>query len=208
MRAFAQREEDLANTLGSTGEVSERAGALAVGRFEDGTPVEVSPGARGSRPPNNFNYSHDATGGRCPLHAHNRAVNPRTQPSRAHRIARRGIPYGDRARGPDEEQKPREMPTRGVGLLFLCFQRDIGKQFEHVQKIASATPLGGLDPVAGQGSPKKIPLWPRRWNRPPDTAFDFRVPARVNGKPESKGAVTLKGGEYFFAPSLSFLRSL
>ena len=69
----------------------------------------------------------------CPLHAHIRKTNPRLDSVKfggpfaqtieeevGHRIARRGIPYG----GPLSESKiPEELPSRGVGLLFLCQQR-------------------------------------------------------------------------------------
>ena len=78
----------------------ELAGAMIVGRFEDGTPVTLSKAARGGKPPNNFNYSGDA-GIRCPFHGHSQA-NPRgtggAEPEaleRKHIMARRGIPFED-----------------------------------------------------------------------------------------------------------------
>jgi len=39
---FKKREEELAHDLGLKEEEEERAGALIVGRFEDGTPVTLS----------------------------------------------------------------------------------------------------------------------------------------------------------------------
>jgi hypothetical protein len=67
-----------------------------------------------------------------------------------------------------------------------------------------------MDPILGQGPLKQVPRWPRQWNRSPSDRdrFDFRVPVKANGRAGRKGVVTLKGGEYFFAPSLPFLRSL
>ncbi len=59
----------------------------------------------------------------------------------------------------------------------------------------------GIDPIIGQGfvtgtTPK--PKWHETWDEPASTnhTFDFH------------GFVKMRGGEYFFAPSLSFLKSL
>lgn len=211
VRAFKTLEKKLARKLGLKKKLAELAGALAVGRFEDGTPVarSQSGAVRMNAPiPNNFTYVRDGAGGRCPFQAHIRAVNPRTDAARAHRIARRGIPYGNRVTPPAIEQPPKDMPTRGVGLLFLCFQRNIGTQFEHVQRAANAGRRGAMDPIVGQGRPAGASLWPKDWGQPPGTPFDFRASIKANGTVVKKGVVTLKGGEYFFAPSLPFLRSL
>ncbi|HEV8440858.1 MAG TPA: peroxidase [Methylomirabilota bacterium] len=206
VRGFKRLEQGLADTLGLSGERQrERAGALVVGRFEDGTPVALRDRDGMHRPiPNNFTYSGDAAGGRCPFHAHIRAVNARRDTTRAHRVARRGIPYG-RPRPPEEDDDPNDLPTRGVGLLFLCFQRDIGAQFERLQKRSNAPRRGLVDPIIGQGRPTAVARWPRQWGGAPSDRFDFRLATRTGLK---KGVVTLKGGEYFFAPSLPFLRSL
>ncbi len=62
---------------------------------------------------------------RCPLGAHVRRSNPRdalgfrTERTRRNRIIRRGLPYVDR----DE--------TRG--LIFVCFNASITRQFEQIQ---------------------------------------------------------------------------
>jgi hypothetical protein len=60
-------------------------------------------------------------------------------------------------------------------------------------------PATGLDPVIGQKATGQAPLpqqWPPQWGQQGKKPFDF-------------GAfVTMKGGEFFFAPSLSFLRNL
>ncbi len=59
--------------------------------------------------------------------------------------------------------------------------------------------IHGLDPVIGQGprtdGQQKLPI---RWNAPRigNKALDF------------SGFVKMKGGEYFFSPSLTFLKSL
>ena len=42
VRGFKVREQELADALGLVGDERERAGAMAVGRFEDGTPLALS----------------------------------------------------------------------------------------------------------------------------------------------------------------------
>ena len=46
VRAFKEYEQKFAQALGLTGEDAKRAGALVMGRFEDGTPVVLQPTAR------------------------------------------------------------------------------------------------------------------------------------------------------------------
>ena len=76
VRQFKTREQEVADVLELTGDARELAGALVVGRFEDGTPVTLSDEAHGGPPANNFSYAGDA-GSRCPFHAHIRKVNSR-----------------------------------------------------------------------------------------------------------------------------------
>jgi deferrochelatase/peroxidase EfeB len=200
----------LADALTLKGDARELAGALVVGRFEDGTSVTMSDEAKGLVPPNDFNYAADAAGSRCPFHAHIRKTNPRTSsdpnlPERAHIMARRGITYEE----PGKSRKTKasgagieftDQPTRGVGLLFIAYQQDIAAQFEFTQQrwindthfVAKGT---GLDPLVGQGK-KSAQRWPVEWGSAKRKAFSFA------------GFVTLKGGEYFFAPPISFLKSL
>jgi deferrochelatase/peroxidase EfeB len=112
---------------------------------------------------------------------------------------RRGITYGKRAKNPDGSTRFDDLPDGPVGLLFMCFQRDITQQFEFIQQSwLNYTNIGiGLDPVAGQSSGKTPPQrWPSVWGESPSVALDLNK------------VVTLKGGEYFFAPSKPFLRSV
>ncbi len=204
-------ERKLAEKLGISREF---AGALAMGRFPDGTPVTLSDRAmRRGAPINNFNFkdSDDTDGSRCPFHAHIRKTNPRgdtgqvqSAPSEAealgverrHRITRRGISYG--------ENDPSQEPASGSGLLFLCCQADIGGQFEFIQSAWANQPnfvqVGvGLDPAIGQPfltDEKKGQQWPKKWGEADRERFLFKLWA------------FLKGGGYFFAPSISCLQSL
>lgn len=233
VRDFRSAERQVAEELGLPLEL---AGAMAVGRFKDGTPLVLQPGD-GTRPiANDFNYGGDPAGVTCPYHAHIRKSNPRLESVKmggpfaqsvdeelGHRIARRGIPYGGSL---SESNNPEELPRKGVGLLFFCYQADIWEQFEFIQRFWSNNPvfleprLGGqgqanysdavgLDAVIGQKIAKASdPLigeeaqpprhWPQAWGKPP------LCPVATN----FAEFVTLKGGEYFFSPCLSFLKGL
>jgi len=226
VRRFKQVEEDLADALGLSGDDRERAGAMIVGRFEDGTPLTLQRADGAHRPiMNNFTYDGDTEGRKCPFHAHIRKTNPRgsggAQPpadERLHLMARRGQTYGQRTDVPfDGSVPPSGRPTGGVGLLFMAFNSQIhfdfaagdflGAQFDFTQAIwadnrqfpavlPAGAPDPGLDPVIGQG-PRPPQTYPTNWGGLPDR--------QVAAVPQ---AVRMRGGEYFFMPSLAFLRNL
>jgi|SRR5664279_613458 len=92
----------------------------------------------------------DSVGAVCPHFAHIRKVNPRDVSTeagnaRAHRILRRGIPYGPPFEEPDNVDR---------GLLFLCYQALIEDGFETIQaNWANRTDqpqAGGHDVIIGQ----------------------------------------------------------
>lgn len=185
-------------------------GAMLVGRFRDGTPVLLQPHDGATPIPNDFAYTIDPDGEKCPLHAHIRKMNPRgdtvrTQgktlaEERYHQIARRGILYG--ARQQDAALRFTDRPRSGVGLLFMACQRDLAAQFEFLQRVWAnddgfAVPATGIDPIAGQG---------------PGAGQQHRAgwgdPAAKTHRQRFADFVTLKGGEYFFAPSIATLRGL
>jgi Dyp-type peroxidase family len=202
VKGFKQQEKALARRLRLTKDERELAGALIVGRFRDGTPVVLENIANGQRQ-NNFTYEDDRRGNRCPFFAHVRKVNPRHDSlapystERSHRIARRGITYGDPTPPGDDETT---WPERGVGLLFQCCQADLGHQFEFIQKRWVNNPdfarrNAGHDPLVGHAGATPM-LVPSRWDGARRRMFDF-------------GAfVRLRGGEYFFAPSIPVLRRI
>lgn len=213
VQLFKQAEQDLAEQLALKGEDAERAGAMIVGRFEDGTPL-VSQSAAGAHSPveNDFSYDSDKLGQKCPFQAHIRKTNPRgsggaepAEQERLHLMARRGQTYGERQDDPNADLPPADRPTKDVGLLFMAFNGNLGNQFEFTQRIWAnnagfpITPDGsqpGLDPVIGQGE-RPGSNYSRDWGRNGTQPVDA-IPQ----------AVTMKGGEYFFMPSLAFLRSL
>jgi Dyp-type peroxidase family len=191
------------------------AGAMAVGRFQNGDPVIASGAASGppaASPANDFDYSGDRDGLRCPYHGHIRKANPRgdtdrnfgsgdgtlTPGERNRRIARRGVTYGNRA------SDLSDAPTTGVGLLFMCYQANIPDQFGFMQKswvnnthFGRAIPGVGQDAVIGQGDRSVDQVWPQAWGGPGS------VPLPDFGK-----FVTSRGGEFFLAVSIPTIEAL
>jgi Dyp-type peroxidase family len=186
------------------------AGAAVVGRFENGVPYAITNNEDdprfANRPvTNNFNFDQDQKGLQCPFAAHIRKSNPRsdTGDSKTHLMARRGIPYGKRDDDPNDDQLDNK-PEGGVGLLFMAYQSSIEDQFEFAQRLwvnnpSFSKPGTGIDPVIGQPAGASGQRWTVEYGK-----------RLSDGTPDEdfSGFVTLRGGEYFFAPSISFLKSL
>lgn len=203
---FKLAEEALATTMGLAGADRERAGAQVVGRFEDGTPLTLQSAAQGVPVVNDFDYTADAST-KCPFQGHIRKSNPRgSSPGglafdKSVQMARRGITYGCRVQDPDSKEFV-DKPNDGVGLLFMSYQASIEKQF-HFMQTAWVNNDGfpkvgvGIDPVIGEGASALPQTWPPTYGS-------------LAGGVSSlfRGFVTLKGGEYFYAPSLSGLKAL
>lgn len=210
VKGFKEAEEELAESLGLTGEDEERAGAMVVGRFEDGTPVELQ-GVNNipkSAVRNNFDYV-KLDNSKCPFQGHIRKSNPRSgnpfedlKATQSHVMARRGITYGLRNDDPNSEEIENK-PIGGVGLLFQSYQANLSNQFEFIQKNwvnKNKFPFdnSGIDPIIGQ-----------RGDNVSTGKFAVEYGAIQSLKTGSFGHfVTLKGGEYFFAPSIPFMKSL
>lgn len=149
---------------------------------------------------NNFGYAGDV----CPVAAHIRKTNLRLpldandRDPRALRtkIIRNGIPYGS-----DSKEDETDRSTRG--LLFACYQGHIEDGFQNMQgKWSNDRNFrerdAGLDPIIGQ-----VPQSTNGVNGEVETF----ITDKSNGKQSVKfqQLVTLRGGEYFFVPSISAL---
>ena len=216
VKRFKAAEEALQDELNNKtkhpfpGELKDEvAGSMIVGRFENGTPITLSDVEKNLNTPgaftnNNFSYIDDTTGAKCPFHAHIRKTNPRgtTGSERSHIMARRGITYGKRKLKADGSLAPKPEPSAKVGLLFMAYNVDIAEQFEFTQNSwANNSNFQqadvGPDPIIGQGNADKQ-QHPLRWN----------VPGCPVVKSHFADCVRMKGGEYFFAPSRSFLQNI
>jgi Dyp-type peroxidase family len=227
VRGFKKDEQQLATFLGlgageadpeQAAEARELAGAMVVGRFENGQPVARQNEAgnlKGKDVPNNFNFKADPNGLKCPFAGHIRKSNPRGDSEDklpqfvpkgseiGHLMARRGITYGFRSVHPnDPTLRFEDMPTGDVGLLFMAYQSNLATQFEFTQQtwvnnagfVVSGT---GIDPVIGQTPGANAQKWPDAWG------------VSLKAEPyDFSDWVTMQGGEYFFAPCLSMLKSM
>jgi Dyp-type peroxidase family len=192
---------------GSSDPAAEEAlGAKLVGRWRDGTPIAVSPDHAGGDPKthNDFGFTQDPYGYRCPFGAHMRRANPRDtllasaadsiMTDKRHRLLRRGRPYGP----PLDDRYHDDGQARG--LVFLTLNANLERQFEFVQHAWITSPnFAGLydeaDPVLGGRTET-----PGIFTIPKD-------PIRVRHK-TMLPHVDVKGGAYFFLPSLRALRYL
>jgi Dyp-type peroxidase family len=179
----------------------ERLAAKIVGRWRSGAPLETYPDRApdhfDARVPsaNDFRYADDAAGMRCPLGAHIRRSNPRDalgfdgKLSFRHRIIRRGMPYGPPL--PDGE-----LSDDGTerGLVFVCFNASISRQFESIQlqwlNDGNSFHLGADTDFLLGGTGMIVQ------GRPP---FFFAPQGPF---------VTTRGGEYLYVPGIAALRAL
>jgi Dyp-type peroxidase family len=214
-RVFAFREA-LRDAALETGLSQETVAAKLVGRWRDGMPLELAPrrdvddlsDVQAADPPNDFRYlPHDRTGDVCPVGAHIRRANPRdaidfggavedSGPLTArHRIIRRGMPYGESLPAGAKKEDNAER-----GLLFVCFNANIARQFETVQaNWCNDGDTFGLrndqDYLFGNADGSGTMTVPVRGSHP---RF-VRVP---------DGIVATRGAEYLLLPSLDALRGL
>jgi Dyp-type peroxidase family len=183
------------------------------GRWSDGVPVAVAPtlaewrafnekhaGRTDDRPYVDFAYGDDPEGLKCPVTSHMRRANPRdgftgksSVLNNRRRILRRGIPYGTTSENDDDEH----------GIIFLAMCASLSRQFEFIQQQWINY---GLDANAGNDT------CPLVGNRAGDAKFVLPVdpdsgeaPFIWSGIPKF---VEMRGGEYFFLPSMTALRMI
>jgi Dyp-type peroxidase family len=195
-------------------EESTKIAAKMMGRWPGGAPLvkfpDKDPG--GSSDDNDFNYiDTDKLGMKCPFGSHIRRTNPRdnfeeTGPSkslkltRKHRIMRRVRSYGENFTASATDHTPKEE----VGILFGCFVADISRQFEFIQYTWANYPkfkqlYSDPDPFIGV-----------RENPPDGIEQQFTIPQETANKYVTglKNFVTVKGGAYFFFPSVNVVEYL
>jgi deferrochelatase/peroxidase EfeB len=220
---------------------SRRLAEAMVGRTISGEPLARAGAARipgvGPDPEdirlNQFTFSDDPDGDRCPLGAHIRRANPRTgdfagavggpvsrlvhrlgfgargwrddriASTRFHRVLRRGRKYGP-ALTPDEALQSAPPDDPERGLYFVCLNANIARQFEFIQNAWLMSPaFEGLD---GETDPL---VGNRVSSAGPCDTFSVPsptgAPRRLYGVPEF---VTVRGGAYFFLPGIRALRYL
>lgn len=185
-------------------------GAKMVGRWPNGSPLARYPDAPG--PPasdnretiNRFRYGQDPHGLACPIGAHVRRSNPRDalgwqgRLSQRHRMLRRGMSYGPPLPAADAEPDGQER-----GLMFVCFQASIEREFEFVQRqwLGDGNVFGlgeDQDPLAG-GHPLNDAAGPRRM------VIQGTPPLFLSGLPRF---VRTRGGAYFLLPGRRGLEAL
>ncbi len=208
--AFWNSMEEAANTLCTQNPTAENVDAKwvaekVVGRGIDGRGLRPNgriPDVDGEADNGFLYFDEDRHGTGCPLGSHVRRSNPRDSlapkedmkqtlldAANNHRILRRTRKYGakfDRKQKDDGQER---------GLLFICLNTDIARQFEFTQQTwlmnsDFSTLYEESDPLIGPDGEMTIPAEPLRYR------------AKV------KTFVKLVGGEYFFMPSMSGLRYL
>jgi len=190
---------------GKTDEERELLAAKLVGRWRSGAPLTLAPdkddpglGADAQRN-NDFDYAADQHGEKVPFGAHIRRMNPRDTALtrltdvKLHRLIRRGSTYGPPYRE-DELSEEADTIVRGAYFLFISAKAMATMEFLQQEWINDGDFIGAgdeRDPIIGtqqDGATFTIPHRPvrRRCHR----LETFNV---------------LRGGEYFFMPSISGL---
>lgn len=205
--------------------IRKRLAAKMVGRWPNGTPLiehaDAEPPEFDKATGNTFMYRCDLDGDRCPVGSHIRRTNPRDgmhpntieslKVADRHRLLRRGRAYGEplaESFDPDDILATKGRGDRGKrGLHFICFNTDIGRQFEFVQSAWMNSPkFDGLyrdpDPIAAPH--------PRPPHMPPQQVSNFTEQAKqirqrcVGLHPFVKTV----GGAYLFMPGMKALAYL
>ena len=193
---------------------STKLAAKMMGRWPGGAPLvkypDKDPGVLNDD--NDFKYIEtDKLGMKCPFGSHIRRTNPRDnfeesgpaeslKLTKKHRMMRRVRSYGDNFIGSATNHKP----SGEVGILFGCFNADINRQFEFIQYTWANYPkfkqlYSDPDPFIGV-----------KENPPEGVVQQFTIPQETANKYITglKSFVTVKGGAYFFFPSVKVVEFL
>jgi Dyp-type peroxidase family len=202
----------------SSDDAKEKLASKFIGRWRDGTPIESSPDAPDQaivKDPNlntDFTYGADASGSRCPIGAHVRRVHPRDafgfngKLVNRRRITRRGLPYGPYTPEPPDPNAPltqseiATLDSTDRGVVFMVLNACLSRQFEFVQQQWISY---GND--AHLGNEKDLLLGTHKEGE----RFSIQGDATAANPPLFCTAlpnfVELRGGDYFFLPSITAL---
>ena len=201
-------------TLNPDGTVNEtakiRLASKCVGRWPSGASLVTYPDDDPGDLHENDDFGYadtDPEGLKCPFGSHLRRNNPRDalrfydknqslKVSRRHRIIRRGrtyqLPDGNNGKGE-------------IGLMFICFNANIELQFEFIQHVWANNNQSGnysndIDMIIGvqpEGNPANGSGQFTIQNKPVNEYYNI-----------VEQFVTIKGGAYFFFPSLTCIEFL
>jgi len=194
------------------------------------SPDNIGNLAEDSNVDNHFEYHDDPEGRIVPRGSHIRKAYPRDSATpgggesdtQTHRLLRRGIPFGTSFRpslgatGHGGKAGVEEPGDRG--LLFLCYQSSLARQFEFVQTNWVNNPNFPGKPKPPTDPDPKTGLWTSDLDPSDPDGQDpviaqntpdgpMKVPSGV-GVPDNPRRftmthfVTTTGGEYFFQPSI------
>lgn len=184
---------------------------------------------------NQFTFGSDPAGTACPFGAHIRRANPRNadipgglqgwlihlvrilgfgnkdlradlvSSTRFHRLLRRGREYGEEL-SPDGALEPAPPNDSERGLQFVAVNANIQRQFEFIQNAwIIRTKFDGMteesDPLLGNREPVAGCPFTSTFSLPQNG----HVRRRIMNVPQF---ITVRGGAYFFLPSMRALRYL
>jgi len=188
----------------------EKLASKFIGRWRDGTPVELSPEApnqdivKDKQRNVNFIFGNDLNGTRCPIGAHVRRTNPRDafgfngRLVNRRRITRRGLPYGSYVA---EDQPVQDEEEHGI--IFMALNASLFRQFEFVQQQWVEY---GNDARTGNDKDVLLGNHEKRDKYTIQGTEDWNNPLFVCGS--LPNFVELRGGDYFFLPSMTALRMI
>jgi len=191
----------------------EKLASKFVGRWRDGTPVELSPDIEdptivADHDRNaNFTFGKDPAGTVCPIGAHLRRVNPRDafgfngRLTNRRRVTRRGLTYGSYI---PEGQPVNDDEERGVA--FMALNASLSRQFEFIQQQWIEY---GND--SHLGNDKDLMLG-NHGDHANGSKFMIQGTEDPKNPPFVCGGLTnfveLRGGDYFFIPSMTALKMM
>ena len=197
-------------------------GARMFGRWKSGAPLELAPLydnaalGRDAMRNNDFDYGDDPFQRRCPYAAHIRKAYPRDDApggeaeAQRHRILRAGITFGP------EVASGETTTSHSRGLMFVCYQTSIERQFEYIQRSHANDPAfvsgkvrpgggapvtPGFDPIIGQAADEGA----REMDEPYP---NYPAGNRRTTLEMPRQFIVLTAAGYFFVPSISALRTV